>query len=204
MTIILYSEARELKGNNLINWLVDYCEENRKTLKFENAQILVDIAGENRSMLEAQLDKIFTFVGDKTEILLEDIRALSSSLKEYSIFDLQDAIAKKDKARAMKLAFNLLEKGQEPTFIIHMLTRYITGLARVNEMTELNMNEYVAARIVGTHPFYYKNYKQARRAFSDKDLYQASRALLKADFAVKTTSVDNKSVISLLISEMFN
>ena len=197
-------EAKELKGKNLINWLIDYCEANKKTLGPENAQILVDIVGENRSMLEAQLDKIFTFVGDKPEIILDDIRTLSSELKEYSIFDLQDAIARKDKARAMKLAFNLLEKGQEPTFIIHMLTRYFTGLARVNEMTELKMNEYAAARIVGTHPYYYKGYKLARRAYSDKDLFQASRALLKADLAIKTTSADNKSIVSVLISEMFN
>ena len=197
-------EAKELKGKNLINWLIDYCEANKKALRTENAQMLVDIAGENRSMLEAQLDKIFTFIGDKPEINLDDIKALSSSLKEYSIFDLQNAIAKKDKARAMKLAFNLLEKGQETTFIIHMLTRYFTGLARVNEMTEKKMNDYAAARIVGTHPYYYKDYKLARRAYSDKDLFQASRALLKADMAVKTTSADSKSIVSILISEMFN
>ena len=197
-------EAKELKGGNLISWLVDYCEENKKMLKAENAQILVDIVGENRSMLEAQLDKIFTFIGDKPEILLDDIRSLSSALKEYSIFDLQDAIAKKDKARAMKLAFNLLEKGKEPTFIIHMLTRYFTGLARVNEMTEQKMNDYAAARIVGTHPYYYKNYKLARRAYSDRDLFHASRALMKADLAVKTTSADSKAIVSVLISEMFN
>ena len=197
-------EAKELKGNNLINWLVDYCEVNKKTLNFENAQMIVDIVGENRSMLEAQLDKIITFIGDKVEITLEDIRALSSSLKEYSIFDLEDAIGKKDKARAIKLAFNLLEKGKEPTFIIHMLTRYFTGLARVNEMTELKINDYAAARIVGTHPYYYRDYKQARRAYSDRDIFQASRALLKADLAIKTTSADKKSVVSVLISEMFN
>jgi DNA polymerase-3 subunit delta len=197
-------EAKELKGNNLINWLVDYCEVNKKTLNFENAQMIVDIVGENRSMLEAQLDKIITFIGDKVEITLEDIKALSSSLKEYSIFDLEDAIGKKDKARAIKLAFNLLEKGKEPTFIIHMLTRYFTGLARVNEMTELKINDYAAARIVGTHPYYYRDYKQARRAYSDRDIFQASRALLKADLAIKTTSADKKSVVSVLISEMFN
>ena len=188
-------EAKELKGNNLINWLVDYCEANKKALNSENAQMIVDIVGENRSMLEAQLDKIITFIGDKSEITLEDIRALSSSLKEYSIFDLQDAVGKKDKARAMKLAFNLLEKGQEPTFIIHMLTRYFTGLARVNEMTEQKLNDYAAARIVGTHPYYYRDYKQARRAYSDRDIFQASRALLKADLTIKTTSADKKSVV---------
>ena len=197
-------EAKELKGKNLITWLVDYCEENKKSLSQINAQMLVEIVGENRSMLEAQLDKIFTFTADKPEITLEDITSLSTALKEYSIFDLQDAIAKKDKARALKLAYNLIDKGQEPVFIIHMLTRYFTGLSRVNEMAEQNINEMAAARIVGTHPYYYKNYKNARRAFSDRELFNIGRALMNADLAVKTTSADSKTIVSMLIAEMFN
>lgn len=197
-------EAKELKGKNLITWVMDYCEENKKSLSQINAQVFVEIVGENRSMLEAQLDKIFTFTADKPEITLEDITALSTALKEYSIFDLQDAIAKKDKTRALKLAYNLIDKGQEPVFIIHMLTRYFTGLSRVNEMAEQNMNEMAAARIVGTHPYYYKNYKNARRAFSDRELFNIGRALMNADLAVKTTSADSKTIVSMLIAEMFN
>lgn len=195
-------EAKELKGNNLVNWVVDYCELKKKTISFENALMLVDIVGENRSMIEAQLDKILIYVGEKEEISLDDVKSLSTSLKEYSIFDLQDAIAKRDKSRSLKIAFNMLEKGQEPTFIIHMLTRYFTGLARINEMSEQNVNEYAAARLIGTHPFYLKNYKSARRAFSDRDLHRVSEALLKADISVKTTSAENKSIITLLITEM--
>ncbi len=195
-------EAKELKGNNLINWVVDYCEVRKKRISFENALMLVDIVGENRTMLEAQLDKIFTYVGEKEEISLDDVKSLSTSLKEFSIFDLQDAISKRDKSRSLKIVYNMLEKGQEPTFIIHMLTRYFTGLARINEISDKNMNEFAAARIIGTHPFYLKNYRFARRAFTDRDLHRASEALLKADITVKTTSSDNKSIITLLISEI--
>ncbi|HKJ81344.1 MAG TPA: DNA polymerase III subunit delta [Ignavibacteriaceae bacterium] len=195
-------EAKELKGNNLVNWVVDFCEVRKKTISFENALMLVDIVGENRSMIEAQLDKILTYIADKEEISLDDVKSLSTSLKEFSIFDLQDAVSKRDKSRSLKIAYNMLEKGQEPTFIIHMLTRYFTGLARINEMTEKKMNEYAAARIIGTHPFYLKNYRFARKAFTDRDLHRASEALLKADITVKTTSSDNKSVITLLISEI--
>ena len=48
-------EAKELKGKNLIDWLMSIAEEKGKKLSDENAQVLVDIVGENRNMLQDQL-----------------------------------------------------------------------------------------------------------------------------------------------------
>ncbi len=195
-------EAKELKGNNLLEWLLGYAESKGKILTAENAQILLDIAGENRAQLEAQLEKIFVFLGDKKEITIDTIRDLSTSLKEYTIFDLQNAVAKKDKSTAFKVAYHLLEKGNEPTFIISMLTKYFTGLTRINELREKNTPEQTAARIVGTHPYYYKDYLRARSIYSDKELFNAARALLKADLSIKTSTADEKSVIAVLLAEI--
>jgi DNA polymerase-3 subunit delta len=195
-------EAKELKGNSLIEWLVDYVKANGKILSAENARMLVDISGEDRTMLESQLEKIFIFTGDKKEITIDSIKNLSTVLKEYSIFDLQNALAKKNKGASLKIAFSMLNNGAEPTYIIHMLTRYFTGLSRIRELQEKKLPDQAAARIVGTHPYYYKDYIKARGIYSDKDLFKIAESLLKADISVKTTTTGNKSIISLLIAEI--
>jgi DNA polymerase III subunit delta len=195
-------EAKELKGAQLSSWLISYAEENGKILTRENAQLLVDISGEDRNLLEAQMEKIFTFLADKKEIDIEAIRNLSTALKEYTIFDLQNAIGKKNKSAAVKVANNLLEKGAEPTFIIFMLTKYFTALSRIRELQSKKIPDQTAARIVGTHPYYYKDYLNARKIYSDKNLLNAASALLKADLSVKTTSADSKTIILLLIAEI--
>ena len=197
-------EAKGLKGENLIEWLVSHARAKGKTLTSDNARLLVDISGENREMLEAQLEKIFVFLGDKQEITFDAIKSLSTALKEFSIFDLQNAIGKRDKAEAFKIAYNLLEAGEMSTFIINMLTRYFTGLSKINELKEKKIAEQAAARIVGTHPYYYKDYLKARLIYSDKDIYKAVQALLKADLSVKTTSSDDKSIISILLAEILS
>ena len=83
-----------------------------------------------------------------------------------------------------------------------MLTRYFTGLAKIPELQSKNTPLHEAARIVGTHHFYYPNYIKARNLFSDQKLVEVFRALLKADISVKTTSSDEKTIITLLIAEM--
>ncbi len=195
-------EAKELKGKNLIEWLIARAERNNKILSYENAQLLTDIAGENRNTLESQLEKIFLYLGENREITIESIRGLSTSLKEYTIFDLQNAVGKKNKTNALKVVFNLLNNGMEPIQIIAMLNKYFTGLARLSELTTLKTNEFQIARILSTHPFYLKDYYEARKVYSDKHLANAFAALLKADIALKTTSIDNQTLISLLIAEI--
>lgn len=195
-------EAKELKGRNLIVWLINEAEEKGKTLSNENAQVLVDIVGENRSMLEDQLEKICIFLNQKKEITIETIQQVSSELKQFNIFDLQNAIGVKDKAKALSVANNLVDNGAEPTFIVTMLTRYFTGLAKITELRSKNTPDRDAARVVGTHPFFYPGYVRARTLFSDQKLVEIFRSLLKADVSVKTTSMDNKTIITILVAEI--
>lgn len=197
-------EAKELKGKNLIDWLISIAEEKEKKLSEENSQVMVDIVGENRNMLEDQLEKICVFLNKEKEISLESIQQVSSELKQFNIFDLQNAIGIRDRAKSLTIANNLLDNGAEPTFIITMLTRYFTGLAKITELQSKNTPVQEAARIVGTHHFYYPNYVKARNLFSDQKLVEVFRALLKADVSVKTTTTDDKTIITLLIAEILH
>lgn len=196
-------EAKELKGENLTDWLVEMARKNGRDLSRENARLLMEISGENRALLEDQLDKIFIFLGNKKEIDYNSILMLSTELKEFTIFDLQEALGGRNKEKSVKVLYNLLDHGVEPVFIIAMLTKYFTGLSRINELKD-KMPDAQAARVVGTHPFYYKNYLVARLKYSDKDLYRVLNALLNTDIQQKTTSTDPKSLFTILITEVLN
>lgn len=194
--------ANNLKGVNLLKWVINYCESNGKTISSENAQALIDIAGENRSAIEAQLEKVFTFTAEKKEISLEDITSLSTALKEYTIFDLQNSLGAKNKAASFNAAFKLLDQGYEPSVMIFMLTRFFTGLSRITELDEKKIPDVEASKYVGTHHFYYRNYREARKLYSDRDLLRISNALVDAELSIKSSSAEKRSIISLLLSEI--
>ena len=197
-------EAVELKGDHLIEWIIQFVQENNKQISRDVAAVFVDMVGENRQFIETQLEKMFLFLGDKGEIDIESVEALSAKFKEYTIFDLEDALAVKNKPLSFKIAYNLLEKGAEPVFIIHMLTRFFTGILRISELQSLNTPNQQVARIIGTHPYYLKKFNNARRLYTEHELINISRALLNADISVKTTSADNKNIITILLTEILN
>ncbi|HEX2963278.1 MAG TPA: DNA polymerase III subunit delta [Ignavibacteriales bacterium] len=196
-------EANELKGNELASWIVKYAAKKSKVISPENAALLIDTVGENRSLIEMQLQKIFAYLGEGREITREVIFNISSALKEFTIFDLQNALGAGNKTKALETAYNLLDKGKEVLFIISMLNRYFTAVAQVPELTRSNVPDNEAARIIGTHPFYYKDYKKAAMYYRDQRLLRIARALFKADLTVKTSSADPKTVITILLAEIF-
>ena len=61
-----------------------------------------------------------------------------------------------------------------------MLTRYFTGLSRINELREKKIPEQAAAGIVGHILIYYKDYLKARTIYSDRDLYHAIGSFVKS------------------------
>lgn len=195
-------EAKELKGQELSAWIIKYAKKKGKTISSENADMLLNIVGENRSLIEMQLQKIFAFLGDREEITLETIRSLSSALKEFNIFDLQNAVAERNRKKAFEMAYNLLDQGKEPLFITAMLTRYFTGLAQVPELEKSGLTDQEAAKIVGTHPYYYKDYRRASIFFQGKRMHKVARALFNADLALKSTQTDPKTIISILLTEI--
>jgi len=195
-------EGKELKGTNLIEWLLDFANSKNLKLSEENAQVLVGIVGENRSMLELQFEKFSTFLGDQSEISIETITALSTELKEFNIFDLLNAIGKRDKAKALKIVMNLYENGNDPIPIVSMLNKYFTSLLRLNEMDEKKIDPITQARVIGTNKYYLKDYERARRNFSDFQLYNAVEAILTADIQIKSSFTDDRTMLTTLISKI--
>jgi DNA polymerase-3 subunit delta len=199
-------EANELKGKELVNWIVKYSAKNGKTISEENAELLLDIVGENRSIIEMQLQKIFTYLGDNKEIRLDVIKSVASQLKEYIIFDLLNAIGSRNKSKAVEILLNLLSQGDEnkqALFILVMLNKYFMGIAQITELEKGNLPEQSKAKIIGTHPYYYKDYVRAGRFFKEEKMLNISRALLKTDVMLKTTSANARTLMLMLLAEIF-
>jgi DNA polymerase III subunit delta len=197
-------EAKELKGRSLIKWISDYITSRNKTITSENIQMLIDIVGENRGLLEDQIEKIITFMGEKREISHQDISDLAAGTKEYTIYDLLNAVGQKNKTLSLKYAYNLLEKGKGPVFIIFMLTKYFTTLSRLGEVIQQNISSSAAAKTLGIFEWTYKDYFAARKLYVDKQLKKITGALLQADLMAKTSGADDKTLISMLLGEIFS
>ena len=197
-------EAKELKGTDLIKWAISKANKLDIKLSSENAYALVEIVGEDKSLLEMHLNKFINYLGKNKELTFETIKKLSSLTKEYNIFNLQDALGRGEEAKALQIVFNLLNTGQNLTMIISMLTKFISVIAQSIELDMRKIPDNNAAKAIEVSVYYYRKCKNAKFFRAENRLFKAAEALFNADLTLKTTSADNKTIGAKLISEMMN
>ncbi|NMB83088.1 MAG: DNA polymerase III subunit delta [Ignavibacteria bacterium] len=195
-------EAKIEKGEDLVEWIVNKSKKINLEIDFNSARGLVEIVGEDKSLLDTQLEKIYNYSINNPKFSFEDIRRIISPTKQYTIFDLQDSLGARNKKKAIEIAYNLIDGNTEIVFIIGMLTKYFTTIAQTIELSKSNISDNEAAGMLKVSWYYYINCKKALHFMNDERLLKISNALLNADTAVKTSSMDSKTILSILIAEI--
>jgi len=194
-------EASALKEEELSNWVRRYLSDKEKTISNEDTGFFIDVIGDNRDLMQMQLDKIITFLGEKKEVTYEIIKAQVYQARRYNVFDLFNAISANDRKKSFKIALNILEE-EEIIPVLGSLNKFFTGVAQVPELEKSNLERAVKGRMVGGNYYSYPSYVEAARIFGKAKLLNISRALLEADLAIKS-SQDEKLVITTLLTVIF-
>lgn len=197
-------EGKKLSQDELVEWLLRHAKVNKVNLSFENALTLVEIVGDEKSLLETTMQKFYDNVGEGGEITFDLITELAASTRKYTIFNLQDEIGIGNKSKALEIAYNLLNSGTDIGQIIAMLSKYCLINAQAIELRGKKLQYQQAAKEAELNPYYYRNSTTSSIFKNKKRLTQAARALYKADLSVKTSAADHKTILAVLISEMIS
>lgn len=200
-----FFEAVPLKGSRLVDWVISECKKNKKSIQPQMAQMVIDMVGDDRLLVQKQLEKVFLYCDSDDEITYATIEQMCSQTKEYTIFDLQNEIGKKNAAKSFEIVDNLMLYGAHPVYLVFMLTKYFVSIVNLPEVSKIEHDIMKASRMLGiNHYAFYDSYANARKLYSTKKLLEITDALLEADVALKTTQADGKSIITILLSKIFS
>jgi len=143
-------------------------------------------------------------MGDRKKIALEDIAAVVGATKGFTIFELQNAIGRKDPKEAIKILERMLEAGQSPQMIIVMLTRFFTQLWKLTDLRARRLPETEIAREIGVSPYFVKQIIEFRSNFDIQQIEENFKLLLEADTVLKSTSRDQRLVLDLLVLSLIS
>lgn len=168
---------------------------------------LIEAVGTDLTSLNSALDKIDLYVGDGTEEgprLVDDdaVREVVADTKVRTVFDLTDALGEQKFEDALRILDSMLLNGEPPLRILAMIARHFRIVARLHDPEVHGLNRNDKARAVGVVPFFLKDYQRHARAFSLDDLTVIREKLLEIDQALKSTGLDDRTLMESLLYDI--
>lgn len=201
-------EFKPLAAPKLPAWIKSRFAGQGKKATDEAVRYLVRHVSRSLGMLSQEIDKAALFAGLDTVVSLETVEQVISTSADTHVFDLCDAIGKRDLTNALRTLDLLLRENESPWTIFHLLLRHFRLLLKTKSLMELGIRgrdlaENLSAGGSKRLPdFVVNSYRNQAGNFSSAELKRALRLMRDADYAAKTSDRELRLVIEILVTEI--
>lgn len=127
-------ECTELVGAPLQRWLEQELQSRAgKQLTRDAAALLVELAGTSLGLLTQELDKLAAYVGERSAVTIEDVRAVVGGWRIETTWEMLDAVRDGRPALALAGLDRLLNAGEPPLKLLGGITHVFRKLAEATE-----------------------------------------------------------------------
>ena len=165
-------------------------------------QLIAESCGNDLSTVENELKKIFLNLGDRKSISLADIEKYIGISKEYSVFELQNAISRNDVRKVSKI-INFFASDTKNNSIIMVISSLNTFFTKVYMVApNSSKSDAELASIIGVSPYFVKDFRNTLKHYSSAKVEHILHSLNTLDLRSKgimTNTGDENLYKELLI-----
>lgn len=189
-------------AHDLPDWIVRRTKGKQADIQRPAAQELATYIGSNLRLLDNELDKLVAYRAGQGPISRDDVRLLVPYVQEANIFDLVDAVGRRDGPAALRLLRELRASGAAPLYLLSMIVRQFRILVQVSDLMGQGMAKDAIAKTIGLHPYPTQKAMQQSRHWRIADLVAIYDLLLQADLAIKTGKLPDDLAVELLVVDL--
>lgn len=188
-----YVLLEKSKKDKLVPWVMNICKENNVVISLACANYLISICGTEKQVLYQEINKLLDYVGKNNVIDEQVIDKLCIKTSEIIIFDLTDALGKRNIQKSLQYLEELNEPLQKTMIMItkHFKMLYLAKIAEKEGKSlvkELGTNAYAA-----------KKYTEQARNFTEEELWKIFDDLCALDIDSKLGKIDLKIGIEKIL-----
>lgn len=188
----VFLETKKLYDNQVPEWITDYVKEKKYSIQAKASFLMAEFLGNDLSKISNEIDKLMINLPAGSEITTELIQDNIGISKDYNVFELQDALAKKDILKANRIInyFAANEKENPAALVLISLYGYFSKILKFHFLAD--KSKFAAAQALGVNPFFVEGYAKAAQNYNSGKLKQIFSYLKECD--LKSKGVDNSSV----------
>lgn len=195
-------EFKPLTGQKLKSWVVKEFKKYEAEAETEALEKLTGFVGSDLWQMSNEIKKLVSYT---KSVRKEDVDLLVRAKIEAEIFKTIDALAQRNKKKALELIQKHLDKGDSPFYILKMVNFQVRNLLLVkSSQPEREFGYYsnasVLAKKLGMHPFVFKKTMSQAGRFSLEELKKIYRRIFETDLDIKTGKIMPEEGLRMLIA----
>lgn len=158
--------TKKIYDNQLPEWTQELLQSKQLSISPKGLALLVDHIGNDLTRIENEIEKISVNLGKRKTITEEDIEAFVGVSKEFNVFELQSALARKDIAKSIRIIqyFESNPKAAPIQLILPSLYGFFSKVFMVFGAGA--QDEKGVAAAIGVNPYFAKDYLQAAKVYN--------------------------------------
>ncbi len=188
----VFLETAKLYDNQLPDWISTYVSEKGYKVGPKATFLMAEFLGNDLSKIVNEIDKLVINIPAGNEISAELVQDNIGISKDYNVFELQDALAKKDIVKANRIInyFAANEKEHPLVMTLSSLYGYFSKILKFHFLPD--KSKFAAAQGLGVNPFFVEGYAKAAANYSTGKLKNIFSYLKEYD--LKSKGVENSNV----------
>lgn len=192
-------ECGRLKSRGLVAWMRKRMDEKGKALAEEAAGYLVEVVGDDLQTMESVLERISLGIGEKRTVELSDVEGIISELRVNTIYDLTEAIGRRDLEKALGILEKAVESkvipfkkdeqttkmGDPVPLLLSMMAKQYRQIWRVKELSSQRQGLAEMARSLRIQPWNVEKLMEQAKHFSLPSLRHGILKCHRTDLAIK-------------------
>ncbi|SFQ32620.1 DNA polymerase III, delta subunit [Lachnospiraceae bacterium XBB1006] len=159
----------------------------------------VQKTGDNMQLLEQELNKLLAYTWGKTEITVQDVEEICVTTLEDRIFDMIDAVSKKDQKTTLRLYHDLLALKESPVKILALLNGEFARLYAMKEAFEQGATKQMVAERLGVREFWVTKRQPILAKYKKEELRACFEQGVQADQQFKEGKITDRLATELLL-----
>lgn len=159
-----FFESKALYENQVAPFIRKFATERKLNIEEPAIELLIESTGTNLSKVINELSKVVLNKTEGSTITTKDIETEVGISKEFSLFELNNALAKKNVELAFKIAYFLAKSKNNP-FVVTVANLYSFFSKIYLAHAQPNADDKTLAALLKVNPYFVKDYKEAVRNY---------------------------------------
>lgn len=192
-------EMNSFSEEETVGWIKEKAKQENIEIEEEAVLELMKKTAGNLMVMNKEIDKLCTYVGSGNIITVQTVHELVFRSLEQNVFELIDAVVKKNAEEAFRIYYDLIKMNEEPVKILSLLAQQFRLLSQVKELAKSGYGQAQIAQNLKVHPFRIKLAMQKSRSFQEEELQNILKSLADTDYEIKSGKKDKKFALELLL-----